>query len=85
MSATILTREALNDFIKRWGVEPGGILMSSATYKTLGDAGFKALLNRVESGDWQALELAQSNFILSDIQNSILDGLKPKLLANGAH
>lgn len=35
MSATILTREALNDFIKRWGIEPGGILMSSATYKTL--------------------------------------------------
>jgi len=56
-----------------------------APYKTLGDAGFKALLQRVENGDWQALELAQSNFILSDIQNSILEGLKPKLLANGQH
>jgi hypothetical protein len=54
-------------------------------FKTLGDAGFKALLTRVEAGDWQALELAQSNFILSDIQNEILEGLKPKLLANGSH
>lgn len=49
-------------------------------YKTLTDVGFKALLDRVENGDWQALELAQSNFILSDIQSSILEGLKPKLL-----
>lgn len=52
-------------------------------FKTLGNEGFNALLTRVESGDWQALELAQSNFILSEIQNDILEGLKPKLLANG--
>jgi hypothetical protein len=51
-----------------------------APFKTLSDTGFKSLLTRVENGDWQALELAQSNFMLSDLQNSILDGLKPKLL-----
>lgn len=53
-------------------------------YKTLSDVGFKTLLDRVEKGDWQALELAKSNFILSDIQQSILDGFKPKLLSNGS-
>lgn len=52
-------------------------------YKTLTDKGFKALLDRVEGGDWQALELAQSNFLLNDLQTSILDGLKPKLISNG--
>lgn len=54
-------------------------------YKSLSDAGFKTLLDRVEKGDWQALELAQSNFILSEIQNDILEGLKPKLLNGTAH
>lgn len=53
-------------------------------YKKLSDVGFKALLDRVETGDWEALELAQSNFILSELQNDILEGLKPKLL-NGTH
>lgn len=53
-------------------------------FKKLSDSGFKALLDRVEGGDWEALELAQSNFILSEIQNDILEGLKPKLL-NGTH
>lgn len=54
-------------------------------YKALSDIGFKALLDRVEGGDWQALELAQSNFVLSDIQQSILEGLKPKLLNGTSH
>lgn len=56
-----------------------------APFKKLGDEGFKALLNRVENGDWEALELAQSNFILSEIQNDILNGLKPKLLNGTQH
>ena len=55
------------------------------TYKKLSDDGFKTLLNRVESGDWEALEKAQTNFLLSDIQQTILAGLQPKLLANGTH
>jgi hypothetical protein len=54
-------------------------------YKKLSDVGFKALLDRVESGDWEALELAQSNFILSEIQQNILEGLKPKLLNGTQH
>jgi hypothetical protein len=54
-------------------------------YKKLSDVGFKALLDRVESGDWEALELAQSNFILSEIQQDILEGLKPKLLNGTQH
>lgn len=54
-------------------------------YKNLSDVGFKTLLDRVENGDWQALELAQSNFTLSDIQQSILEGLKPKLLNGTQH
>lgn len=52
-------------------------------FKKMNDETFKVLLNRVEGGDWEALELAQSNFVLSDIQNDILEGLKPKLLSNG--
>lgn len=54
-------------------------------FKKLGDDGFKALLHRVESGDWEALELAQSNFILSQIQKDILEGLQPKLLNGTNH
>lgn len=54
-------------------------------FKKLSDTGFKALLDRVESGDWEALELAQSNFILSELQNDILEGLKPKLLNGTNH
>lgn len=54
-------------------------------YKTLSDVGFKSLLDRVEAGDWQALELAQSNFLLSEVQNDILNGLKPKLLNGTNH
>lgn len=54
-------------------------------FKKLSDDGFKALLARVEGGDWEALELAQSNFILSEIQNDILEGLKPKLLNGTQH
>lgn len=56
-----------------------------APFKKLSDQGFKALLDRVEGGDWEALELAQSNFMLSEIQSSVLDGLKPKLISNGTH
>jgi hypothetical protein len=55
------------------------------TFKQLSDLGFKALLTRVENGDWVALELAQSNFILSEIQSEILEGLKPKLLNGTQH
>lgn len=54
-------------------------------FKKLGDDGFKALLHRVETGDWEALELAQSNFMLSEIQKDILEGLKPKLLNGTNH
>jgi hypothetical protein len=54
-------------------------------YKKLSDVGFKALLDRVENGDWEALEKAHSNFLLSDIQTSILEGLKPKLLNGTQH
>lgn len=54
-------------------------------FKKLSDVGFKALLDRVETGDWEALELAQSNFMLSEIQRDILEGLKPKLLNGTNH
>lgn len=44
--------------------------------KTLGDEGFKALIDRVEKGDFQALALAEGNFLLDDVQLSILNGFK---------
>lgn len=49
-------------------------------YKTLTDKGFKALLDRIEAGDMNAAALAKSNFILDEMQLSILDGAKPKQL-----
>lgn len=52
-------------------------------YKTLSDKGFQALLERIEAGDMNAAALAKSNFILDEIQLSMLDGAKPKQL-NGA-
>jgi hypothetical protein len=55
-----------------------------APLKTLSDTGFQALMNRVENGDFQALALAESNFILSDIQQTILAGTKQKQLSNGS-
>lgn len=54
-------------------------------YKTLTDKGFKALLDRVEAGDFNALTLAKSNFILNDLQLSILDGHSPKQLSDGTN
>lgn len=53
-------------------------------YKELSDAGFKSLLDRIENGDWKAVQLAETNFVLSDIQKSILSGHKPKQLSNGS-
>jgi len=52
-------------------------------YKKLSDDGFKTLLTRVEGGDWEALEKARTNFLLSPEQQIILEGTQPKLLANG--
>lgn len=48
--------------------------------KTLSDIGFKALIKRIESGDQHAKALAESNFILDDIQKSILEGTTIKQL-----
>lgn len=42
--------------------------------KALGDEGFKALTERVEKGDFQALALAKGNFLLDDTQLAILNG-----------
>lgn len=53
-------------------------------YKELSDAGFKSLLERVEGGDWKAIQLAESNFTLSDLQKSILKGFDHKQLTNGS-
>lgn len=53
-------------------------------YKTLSDKGFQALLERIEKGDTNALPLAKSNFILDELQLSILDGHSPKQLQNGS-
>jgi len=54
-------------------------------YKHLGDKGFASLVDRVEKGDIEALRLAQSNFILTDVQMEILKGAIPqqKQLGNG--
>lgn len=54
------------------------------SYKSLSDEGFKSLLERIESGDWQAIPKAHSNFILSDLQKSILDGFSTKQITNGS-
>lgn len=56
-------------------------------YKTLGDAGFIALTERVEKGDLEAARLADSNFLLTATQKEILHGIinpiNPKQIANG--
>lgn len=49
-------------------------------FKELSDKGFKALLERVEQGDERSLVLAQSNFILTELQKDILNGHKTKQL-----
>lgn len=50
--------------------------------KGLGDEGFKALIDRVDKGDRQALLLAREYFILDDTQKAILDGYdSPKQLS----
>lgn len=41
---------------------------------TLGDDGFKALIDRIEKGDWTALTLARGNFLLDETQKAVLDG-----------
>lgn len=55
-------------------------------YKTLSDAGFSALLERIEKGDFTAIALAESNFLLSDLQHDILNGhkIQTKQLSNGS-
>lgn len=56
-----------------------------APLKPMSDNAFKALLERVEKGDVQALALAETNFLLSDIQITILSGLKePQKQLNGS-
>lgn len=54
-------------------------------YKMLGDAGFTALVARVENGDIEAAKLAESNFILSEMQKDILRGIinPQKQISNG--
>ena len=54
-------------------------------YKQLTDIGFKALIERVEKGDVEAAKLAESNFLLTEIQKTLLtDILQPqKQLGNG--
>lgn len=54
-------------------------------YKTLSDVGFKALTERVENGDLEAVRLADSNFILSELQKEILKGIinHQKQITNG--
>lgn len=49
-------------------------------FKTLSDKGFQALVQRIESGDETARTLAESNFILSDLQIEILKGIGIKQL-----
>lgn len=53
-------------------------------YKELSDNGFKSLLERIEGGDWKAAQLAETNFVLSDLQKSILKGFDTKQLTNGS-
>ncbi|HEX6171372.1 MAG TPA: hypothetical protein VFZ33_16910 [Chitinophagaceae bacterium] len=56
-----------------------------APLKPMSDGAFKALLERVEKGDFQALALAETNFLMSDIQQTILSGLKePQKQLNGS-
>lgn len=54
-------------------------------YKSLTDVGFNALVARVENGDIEAAKLAESNFVLTELQKSILTGIinPQKQLGNG--
>jgi len=54
-------------------------------YKHLSDKGFSALIERVEKGDTESVRLANSNFILTDIQREILRGMiePSKQIGNG--
>lgn len=44
--------------------------------KTLGDDGFKALIDRVEKGEFQLIALAEANFLLDPTQSAVLSGYK---------
>jgi hypothetical protein len=57
-----------------------------APLKPMSDNAFAALLARIEKGDFTAMALAESNFLLSDIQQTILSGHKEqqKQLSNGS-
>lgn len=46
----------------------------------LGDKAFQALLDRVEKGDARALALAESNFLMTDIQKEMLKNATQKQL-----
>lgn len=53
------------------------------TYKTLSDEGFKTLLDRVEKGERNLIAVAESTFVLDDLQKSMLQGTQTKQL-NGS-
>lgn len=56
-----------------------------APIKPMSDGAFKALLERLEKGDFTALALAESNFLISDIQQDILKGFRePQKQLNGS-
>lgn len=56
-----------------------------APLKPMSDGAFKALLERLEKGDFTALALAESNFLISDIQQDILKGFRePQKQLNGS-
>lgn len=56
-----------------------------APLKPMSDGAFKALLERLEKGDFTALALAETNFLISDIQMDILKGFRePQKQLNGS-
>lgn len=53
-------------------------------YKSLTDEGFKALVDRVKKGESKLIAIAESTFVLNDLQKDILSKLKPQALLNGS-
>lgn len=53
-------------------------------YKHLSDEGFKSLLDRVEKGEKHLVAVAESVFVLNDLQKELLKGATQPLQLNGS-
>lgn len=65
MEITIIARNALNNFIKQYGVEPHGLMMNSTTFELwkIQRPGFMPMQTKEESMTFRGLPIYRSNDI----------------------